>query len=109
MSDWIVLAVSALFLWVFCVLLVLRRQRRLAAMQRQIDRHSTEIHRLQEAYSQLLVRSLNSPKPRKARKTSTPSSDTSQENMTSSIVPGLDKTESTKPTLHVVAPKTSPE
>ena len=112
MSDWIGLAASiaTLILSVFCALLVLRQQRRLATVQTQLDRHDTEIHGLQGAHSQLLVRSLNSPKPRKARKSSSPSADMSERNMTTSIAPKqAEKKEAAVSALHVVAPKTSPE
>jgi hypothetical protein len=57
----------------------LASQRRLAAMQTQLDNLSTATRRLESHYERLLIRSLRS---RKARKWSSPSFDALEEKMT---------------------------
>jgi hypothetical protein len=57
----------------------LASQRRLAAMQTQLDNLSSAIRRLESDYERLFMRSLRS---RKARKSSSPSFDTLEEKMT---------------------------
>ena len=100
--------IAAAILSVFCVSLVWRHQRRLAAMQTQLDSLSSDIRRLEAAHDGLLVRHMKLPRSRKAPKWSNPSSDTLQE--TSSLAPKQpDKKDSDGSALYVVAPKTSPE
>ena len=91
--------IAAVILLVFCALLVAfeSQQRRLAALQTQLDSLRRENRRLES----LLVRSLRSPKVPNGS-----SSDTLQEKMTSSV----ELNEKSKvPALYVVAPKASPE
>lgn len=84
--------------------------RRFVAMQTQLDGVSRAIGQLERAHSSLLIRSMNSPKPRsrKAPKGSSPSSGTVQE---TSLVAReqVDEGNSNEPVLDVVAPKPSPE
>jgi len=96
----------------FCAALVAfgRQQRRLSAMQMQLDGVSRAIRKLEVAHEGLLVRLMNLPRLRKARKSSSPSSDTPEEKMTPSVAPKqLDEKNSKGSALYVVAPKTSPE
>jgi len=106
--NWIGLAASiaAAILLVLCVSLALA-WRRLAAIKAQLNSLSGALHRLEGAESKSLIRSLNSPKSRNARKSPSPSSDALEERMTAPTQP--DEKESTGSELHVVAPKTSPE
>jgi len=64
-----------------------RRQRRLAAMQTQLDNLSSAVRRLEAAHESLLVRIMNLPRPRKAPESSSPSLHTIEEKMTSSMAP----------------------
>ena len=108
-----VLAVStasiSAVLAVFCALLVWRLHRRLAAMETRLGSHGSAIRRLEGAHSDLITRSINSPKARRSRKKwSSPSSNTIQE--TSAAAPEQPDEKSSKGSaLYVVAPKTSPE
>jgi hypothetical protein len=110
--NWIGLgaSIAAVILLVFCASLVWRQERRLAAMQTQLNRLSRAIHRLEAAHSSLLIRLINSPKSRssqKARKSSSTSSDTLEERKTAPTQP--DEENSKGSALYVVAPKTSPK
>ena len=71
--------VAAVILSVFCALLVWRQQRRFAAMQAQLDNLSSAIRNLEADRERRFIRSLTLPRSRKARKTSSPSSDTLEE------------------------------
>ena len=68
--------VAAVILSVFCALLVWRQQRRFAAMQMQLDNLSSAIRGLEADRERSFIPSLNLPRCRKARKSSSPSSDT---------------------------------
>jgi hypothetical protein len=86
---------------VFFALLAWRQQRRLAVMQTQLDNLSSAIRSLEADRERPFIRSLNLPRSRKARKSSSPSSDTLEQKMTAPTQPD-EKT-------YVGAPKTSPE
>ena len=103
----LIASVAAVILSVFSALLAWRQKRRLAAMQTRLDNLSSAIRNLKSDHERLFIRSLNLPRSRGARKSSSPSSDTLEEKMTISTQPG--EKESTGSALHVVAPKTSPE
>jgi len=94
--------IAAAILLVFCALLVAceHQQRRLTALQTQLDRLRRENRRLES----LLVRSLKSPKVPNGS-----SSDTLQEKITSSVAPTRLDEKSNVAALYVVAPKASPE
>jgi len=97
----LIASIAAVILSVFCALLVWRR---LLAMQTQLDSLSSAIDQLDGAHSSLLIRLINSPKPkaRKAPKESSRASGTLREQ--------LDESNSSNGSaLEVVAPKTSPE
>jgi hypothetical protein len=76
----LIASVAAVILSVFCALLASRQQRRLAAMQTQLDNLSAA----KRDYEHLWLRSLRS---RKARKASRPSSDVVEEKMTAPALP----------------------
>ena len=75
----LIASVAAVILSAFCALLVWRQQRRFAAMQAQLDNLSSAIRNLEAERERRFIRSLNLPRSRKARKSSSPSSDTLEE------------------------------
>jgi len=77
-------SVAAVILSVFCALLVWRQHRHLAAMQTQLDNLTGTTRSLESDYERLFLRSLRS---RKARKSSSPSSDALEEKMTGLTLP----------------------
>jgi hypothetical protein len=88
MINWIGLAASiaGVILLMFCdSLLALRQQRRLGAMQAQLDNLTSAIRSLEAARIDLLVRPMNLPRPVKSARLSAESA------------------------LHIVASKISPE
>ena len=103
--------IAATILLVFCALLVAfgRQQRRLGTMQRHLDKHSSDIRRLEVAHEGLLVRFMNLPRWNKVPNGS--SSDMPQEKTTSSVDHPTqpDEKSSKVPALYAVAPKASPE
>jgi len=101
--------IAAVILLVFCTLLVafMRQQRRLAALQTQLQSLSSNLRRLEVAHEGLLVRFMNLPRWRDVPNGSLP--DMLQEKMTSSVAPTQLDEKSKVPTLYVVAPKASPE
>jgi len=108
---WVVLTV-AVILSVFCASLIWRQQRRLAAMQRKLDGFKQNISGLEEAHRLLirLTKSSGSRRSRKIPKSSSPSSDTLEEKMTSSIAPEQpDEKNSKGSALYIVTSKTIPE
>ena len=68
--------IAVVILSVFCALLAWRQQRRLVAMQAQLDNLSSAIRSLEADRERSFIRSLNLPRSRKAKKSSSPSSDT---------------------------------
>ena len=108
MSNWIGLAASivAVVLLVVCVSLAWA-WRRLAAIQTQLDSLSSAINSLELAHQGLLVRFMNLPRSRKARKSSSPWSDPLEEKLTAPTQP--DEKNSSGSALYLAAPKTSPE
>ena len=108
MSNWIGLAASivAVVLLVVCVSLAWA-WRRLAAIQPQLDSLSSAINSLELAHQDLLVRFMNLPRSRKARKSLSPRSDTLEEKLTAPTQP--DEKNSRGSALYLAAPKTSPE
>ena len=88
-ADWTALIV-AMILLAFCALLIWRHQRRLAAMQMQLDSHSQAISTLEAAHESLLVRYMNFPRSRRSRKalkSSGPLLGTFEEKITTSVAP----------------------
>jgi hypothetical protein len=71
--------VAAVILSAFCALLVWRQQRRFAAIQAQVDSLRSTLRNLEADHGRWFIRSLNLPRSRKARKSSSPSSDTLEE------------------------------
>ena len=69
------------------ILRLLPWRHRLAVMQTQLDDLSSAVRSLEAVREGSFVRSLNVPRPRKARKSSSPSSNTLEEKITSSKVP----------------------
>ena len=108
MSNWIGLAASiaAVVLLVVCVSLAWA-WRRLVAIQTQLDSLSSAINSLELAQQSLLVRFINLPRSRRARKSSSPWSGTLEEKMTAPTQP--DEKNSGGSALYIAAPKTSPE
>jgi hypothetical protein len=86
--------VAAVILSAFC-LLAWRQQRRLAAIQTQLDNLSSAILSLEAVREGLFVRSLNLPRSRKARKSSSPLSGTLEEKMTAPTQPDEKKSTET--------------
>jgi hypothetical protein len=105
--DALAASIATVILLVFCASLAWRQQRRLVAMQTRLDSLSSAIRRLEVAHEGLLVRFMNLPRSRKARKSSSPSSDIRKEELT--VPTQLDEKNSKGSALYVVAPKTSPE
>jgi hypothetical protein len=103
----LIASVAAVILSLVCALLAWRQQSRLAAVQIQLDKLSSAIRSLESDYERLFIRSLNLPRSRKARKSSSPSPDTLEEKATAPTLLGEKK--ATEPALYVGAPKTSPE
>ena len=101
----LIVSVAALVLSVFCALLAGRQQRRLVAMQTQLDNLSSAFRDLKSDHERLFIRSLRSSP--KGRKSPSQSSDTLEEKMTAPTLP--DEKKSTESALYVGAPKTSPE
>ena len=97
----------AVVLLVLGASLAWRQQRRLAVMQTQLDTLSRSIRTLEAAHESLLVRFMNLPRVRKARKSSSGSSDSVREKSTAPTQ--LDEKNAKGSALYVVAPKTSPE
>ena len=64
----LIASVAAVILSVFCALLALRQQRRLATMQTQLDNLSAATRSLERDYEHLWLRSLRSRKARKGLK-----------------------------------------
>jgi len=95
---------AAVVLSVFCALLAGRQQRRLAAIQTQLDNLSGAFRDLKSDHERLFIRSLRSS-PR-GRKSPSQSSDTLEEKMTAPTLP--DENKSKEPALYAGAPKTSP-
>jgi hypothetical protein len=108
MSNWIGLATSiaVVVLLVVCVSLAWAL-RRLAAIQTQLDSHSSAIDSLELAHQGLLVRFMNLPRSRKARKSSGPWSDTFDEKMKAPTQPADKNFRGSA--LYIDAPKTSSE
>ena len=109
MSNWIdglAASIAAVILLVVFISLVWA-WRRLAAMQAQLDSLTSAINSLELAYQGLLVRFMNLPKSRIARKSSSPWSDTLEERMTVSTQPNEENSKGSA--LYTAAPKTSPE
>jgi hypothetical protein len=79
----ILASIAAVFLLMCCASLVAfrRQQRRLAALQTQLDTLSHAIRNLEVAHEGLLLRFMNLPRSRKAQETSSPSSKTLKEEM----------------------------
>jgi hypothetical protein len=105
MSNWIDLAASiaAVVLLVVCVSLAWA-WRRLVAIQTQLDSLSSAINSLEVGHQGLLVRFMNLPRSRKARRS--PLSDTPEEK----IAPTQpDEKNYRGSALYLAAPKTSPE
>jgi hypothetical protein len=102
---------AAMALLGFCASLAWRQQRHLAAMQVQLDSLSKdirkEVRRLEVAHESLLVRLMNLPGPKAARRPSRGSSDPPKQKATASKRP--DEQTSKEAALYLVAPKTSPE
>jgi len=115
-SGGLAASIVALILLVLYALLVWRQQRRLAAMQTQLDSLrcanrglERAVRGLEAAHQALLFRVIRK-KQRKALKSSRPSSDAVEEKMTLPIVPKQPDEENVKKSgLYVVAPKTSSE
>jgi len=114
--DGMAALIAAVILLVLCSSLLWRQQRRLAAMQTQLDglkganrRLERAVRRLEGAHQALLLRVLR--KTRKSRKSSSPSSDAVEQKTTSAMAPTRqsDEKSSTGSALYVVAPKTFPE
>ena len=101
----LIMSVAAVVLSLFCALLAGRQQRRLAAMQTQLDNLSSAFRDLKSDHERLFIRSLRSSP--KGRKSPTQSSDALEEKMTAPQQP--DEKNSKGSALYVVAPKTSPE
>jgi len=74
--------VAAVTSSVLCALLVWRHQRRLAAIQVQLDSLRRAVNNLELAHQGLLIRYLNLPKARRAQRLSRRSSDTLEKRMT---------------------------
>jgi hypothetical protein len=102
---------AAMVLLVFCASSAWRQQRHLAAMQMQLDSLSKdirkEVRRLEEAHESLLVRLMNLPRPKPARRPSTQSFDPPKEK--TRVPKRPDENGSKESALYLVAPKTSPE
>ena len=98
----LIASIAAVILSAICALWVWRQQRRLAAIQTELNSLSGEIGRLEAVSQDLLVRFW----PRKRRKSSNPSSDTSQE--TSLLAPERPDEKNSNGSA-LVAPKTAPE
>jgi hypothetical protein len=109
MSNWIdglAASIAAVILLVVFISLVWA-WRRLAAMQAQLDSLTSAVNSLELAYQRLLVRFMNLPKSRIARKSSSSWSDTLEERMTVSTQPNEENSKGSA--LYTAAPKTSPE
>jgi hypothetical protein len=87
----ILASIAAVFLLLFCVLLIAfwRLRLRLAAMQAQLDGFSREFRMIEAAQEGLLIRFLNLPRLREPNQ--------------------LEEKNSKGSTLHLVEPKASPE
>ena len=105
----IIASIAAVILLLCCASLVAlwRLRLRLAGMQTQLDDLSSAFRDLKRDHERLFIRSLNLPKSRKARKSSSPSSGTLEENKTTPAQP--DDKNSQGSALYLVSPKTSPE
>ena len=97
-------SIVVVILLVFCASLVWRQQRQLDNLRRDIGR---EIRRLEIAHEGLLVQLMNLPRPKKARRPSSQSSDPLEEKMTAPKQP--DEKSSKGSALYIAAPKASPE
>ena len=75
--------VAAVTSSVLCALLVWRHQRRLAAIQVQLDSFRRAVNNLELAHQGLLIRYLNLPKARRAQRLSRRSSDTLEKSRSS--------------------------
>jgi len=108
MTNWIGLAASiaAVVLLVVCVSLAWA-WRRLVAIQTQLNGVTSAVNSLEQAHQSLLVRFMNLPRSRKARKSSSPWSDTLLEEKTAPTQP--DEKNYRGSALYLAAPKTSPE
>jgi hypothetical protein len=109
MSNWIdglIVSIAAVILLVVCISVVWA-WRRLAAMQAQLNNLSSAVNSLELAHQGLLVRFMNLPKSRRARKSSSPWSDTLEERRT--VPTELNEENSKGSALYTAAPKTSPE
>jgi hypothetical protein len=91
----LIASVAAAILSVFSALLAWRQKHCLTAMQTRLDNLSSKIRRLESDDERLFIQSMNFPRRRKARKSSSPSSDTLEEKIAAPAQP------------NVVAPKTS--
>jgi len=100
-------SIAAMIVVVFCASVAWRHQRRLAAMQMQLDNLVNDIRRLEMAYEGLLVRWMNLPRSRKGRTPPNRSSDALEEKVTTPKQPN--EKSSKESALYLVAPKTSPE
>ena len=111
MSSWIGLTglIAVIVLSVLSVVCVLLAWiwRRLAAIQTQLDNLSSAVNSLELAHQGLLVRFMNLPRSRRARKSSSPWSDTLGDQMTLPAQPDEENSRGTA--LYTAAPKTSPE
>jgi hypothetical protein len=97
----------AMILLAFCALLIWRHQRRLAALQTQLDRHNQAISTLEAAHESLLVRYMNLPRSRRSRKalnSSSPWSGPFEEKITSPIAPEQPDEKPNRPDVqHLIA------
>jgi uncharacterized membrane protein (DUF106 family) len=103
----LIASVAAVILSVFCALLVCHQQRRLTVMQAQLDKLSGAFRELKSDHERLFIRSLNSPRARMARKSSSPSSNALGETVTVPTQPAEENSRASA--LYTAAPKTSPE
>jgi hypothetical protein len=109
MSNWIdglTVSIAAVILLAVYISLVWA-WRRLAAMQAQLNNISSAVNGLELAHQGLLVRFINLPKSRRARKSSSPWSDRLEEPLT--VPTQRDEENSKGSALYTAAPKTSPE
>jgi hypothetical protein len=103
----LIASVAVVILSVFCALLVLRQRRRLTVMQTQLHNFSGAFRDLKADHERLFIRSLNLPRSRSTRKSSSPSSDTLGERMTVPTQPVEENSRASG--FYTAAPKTSPE
>jgi hypothetical protein len=103
----LIASVAAAILSLVCALVAWRQQSRLTAVQIQLDKLGSVIRSLESDYERLFIRSLNSPRSRKAPRSSSLSPDAVKEKVTVPTL--LDEKTTTESALYAGAPKTSPE